>query len=343
MKLKLHEMAGVLLSIAGTCALIQGAEASTTIFSDQSRDLILTFRKTGFDGGTVGSVVFEVDLGQASTYYGATPGSSIPVTAYNPTAQLGNTSLFDSLNDLSWSVGGCVPNTGDSGDASKPTRTLWVTDPRLDPNTPASAWVRHSGYTQGTADSHIVAILANAQTWANSAAPDSVTNTPTAVAIPAGNGNNASGSLGALGNYLGTFQGDVENTTPSDFAFAGSPSRSDFYELQPDSTGTSPAGTYLGYFELGTDGSMTFYALPLVQTYPAPTLSVSTDGAGNVFVSFPSTANGTYSLYYTNAAGLTAPVSTWPVVSTNIIGDGTVKSFQQTASGTGTFYSVGVH
>ena len=49
-----------------------------------------------------------MEIGQASIYYGATAGSTIPITAYSATAQLGT--LFDSLNDLSWSVGGCVPN-----------------------------------------------------------------------------------------------------------------------------------------------------------------------------------------------------------------------------------------
>ena len=108
MKLKLDATAALLLSLAGSCVLVQSAQAQLT---NQSRDLMLTFRKTGFDGGTVGSVVFEADLGQASIYYGATVGSSIPITAYSSTAQLGT--LFDSLNDLSWSIGGCVPNAGD--------------------------------------------------------------------------------------------------------------------------------------------------------------------------------------------------------------------------------------
>jgi hypothetical protein len=327
MKLKLNGMVAVLLSLAGSCALAQSAHAAG--FTDNSRDLILTFREpSGLD-------VFEVDIGQASTYYGATRGSSIPITAYNSTSQL--MTLFGGVDGLSWSVGGCVPNAGDSGDASKPPRTLWVTDPRSNPNMPAAPWMSESTYTQAGADSHIVAILANAQTWADSAAIDSVTNTPTAVAIPSGDGDNADGSLGALGNYLGTFQGDVENTTPFNFDSAGSPSRSDLYELQP---GSGP-GTYLGYFELATDGSMMFHGPGL--TLPAPILSTSTDGAGHFFISFPTTTNGTYALSYTNASGLSAPVSSWPTVSTNIVGDGSVKSFQQTITGVGAFYNVSVH
>jgi hypothetical protein len=322
-------MAVVLLSLAGSCALVQSVQAAG--FTDTNDDLILTFRNTDSND------VIEVDIGHASIYDSAAPGSSIPITAYSPSAQL--ETVFDNLNSLAWSVGGCVPNVGDNGVSGLPVATLWETAPRSNPNVPAQPWTRESYYTQGLADGKIESILANAQTWANSAPPNSVSNTSTAVVIPYGSGDNANAPLGALGNYLGTFQGDVENTTSTNFGSAGSPSRSDFYELQP---GSGP-GTYLGYFELATDGSMTFHGPALTVTFPAPTPSASTDGAGNIFISFPTTANGTYALSYTNAAGLSAPVSTWPTVSTNIIGDGTVKAFQQSISGTGTFYSVSVH
>ncbi len=323
-------MAGVLLSLAGSCALVQNIEASSTKFTDQSRDLILTFREAGAPD------VLEVDIGQASIYYGAAAGSSIPITAYDPSSQLLN---YFNVDGLSWSVGGCVPNAGDSGDSSKPPRTLWLSDPRGNPSTKAQPWTSESSSTQGGTDSHVVAVLANAQTWANAAAPDSVTNTTTALVIPAGSGDTASGSLGALGNYLGTFQGDVENTTPQDFDSAGSPSRSDLYELQPG----SGSGTYLGYFELGTDGSMTFHAPSLVVTYPAPTLSVLPDGLGNVLVKFQSTLGGTYTLHSVSADGLAAPIATWPTVGSAIVGDGNIDSFTQPISGTGAVYSVTVH
>src|SRR5665213_376739 len=336
MKLNFHRITGILIFIAGSCTPFQSAHAQ---FTNTDRDLTLTFRKTGSDGsGDIGSVVFEVDIGQASIYYGAAAGSTISISAYNKSNQLAKE--FDSLNDLSWSVGGCVPNAGDTGDTSKPTRTLWVTQPRQDPTVQASpGWSRSSAFTQGQADSKIQSILDNARTWASTVAADPITNTPFAAAIPAGNVYNANGSLGGAGNYLGTFQGNVENTTPSLFTFGSSPSRSDFYELQPG----GGQGAYLGYFELRTDGSMTFNAKPLVQTYPAVTLSVTTNASGAVLVSFPSTLNGTYLLHYTNIAGLTAPVTAWPTASGTIIGDGTVKTFQQNISGAGIFYSVSVH
>lgn len=334
-------MAGLLLSVAGSCALLQSAQAGST-FNYTNRDLILVFRELS-DGTDQGNVVLEVDIGQASIYYGLTSGSSVPVTAYSATTQLN--ALFSSLgglNGLNWSVSGCVPNGGDSGSPSKPPGTLWATDPRTaGPTTSPLPWIRKSFYSQGTADGKIGSILANAVTWASTAPSDSVTNTATAVAIPAGNGDNADGSLGPFGNFLGTFYGDgdglndVENTTPSTFSTDGLPSRSDFYELQPG----GGAGTYLGYFELATNGALTFYALP--QGVPAPTLTISQSG-GNVNISFVSAPYGTYTLFYTNDAGLSAPVSTWATVGTNIIGNGALQTFQQPISGVDAFYVVGV-
>jgi hypothetical protein len=334
MKLNLRRMAGLLLSIAGFSAPDQSAHAQAT-FSYQSRDLILVFRKTGLDGvGTLGSDVFEVDIGQASIYYGAAAGSVIPITAYSASTQL--STLFDNLNDFSWSISGCVPNTGDSGDPSKPIATLWLTDPRAVPSTPSAAWQRQGTYTQGGAGAYIESILNGAVTYA-ATSTNSTYNTSTSLAIPAASGDNADSYLTARGNFDGNFQGDVEITTLPTFTTDGLPSICDFYELQP---GSGP-GTYLGYFDMSTNGAVTFYAGPL--SYPAPTLSVGTDGLGDILVSFPSVANATYTLYSTSAAGLSSPVSTWTPVGGTIIGDGTVKTFQQTISGAGTFYTVGVH
>jgi hypothetical protein len=334
MKLKLHGMAGLLLSITGSCALFQSAQAQ---FVDNNRDLLLTFRK--IQPGDVGSVDLVVDIGQASIYYGATPGSSIPITQYS-VSQL-NAVLPDPFlgtdNNLGWSVAGCVSEFGDNGDPSKPSRTLWLTAPRSNPGAQAQPWERASIFQQGPTALKVETMLENAQTWALSVSSDSVTNTRTAGAISTGSQYCPNGPLTSLGNF-DTFQGDVENTTSGAFSFLGTPAVSDFYELQPGS-GT---GTYLGYFQFGTDETLTFYASQGV-IYPAPTLSVSNDNAGHALVSFKSTVNGTYTLHYTSAAGLTTPVSSWSTATPAITGDGTVKTFQQPISGTATFYSVSVH
>ena len=320
-------MAGFLLSIAGSCALFQSAQAQFVYNND---DLILVFRK--ITSGDLGKVDFEVDIGQASIYYNAAPGSTIPITAYT-TTQLGT--VFNNDDNLTWSVSGCVPETGDNGASGKPSRTLWLTDPCPSPGTaPAVIWTSKSVFQQGPTALGITTLLNDAQTWGASVHTDSVTNSPTAAAIPTGTEYCADGSLTAIGNY-GTFEGDVENTTSGLFKYFSTPSVSYLYELQPG----SGQGTYLGYFQLAPNGSMTFNAL----SYSAPTLSISADGAGNVDISFPSSVGAIYTLYYTGAAGLATPVSAWSKAGATITGDGTVKTFVQTISGTGTCYCVGVH
>jgi hypothetical protein len=328
-------MAGFLLSIAGSCALLQNAPAQ---FVDTNRDLILTFRQTGFDqSGITSGYDLEVDIGQASKYYGATWGSSIPITAY-ATSQL-NTLFSSDLNDLSWSVGSCVDSYGDTGDPSIPDATLWVTAPRINPNVPPAAWLCKDWYSQTATCSPIESIMDNDNTYASLlvlTGSSAIVNTTTALDIPANTTYAPDAQLSAVGNYAGTFQGDVENTTPTNFTTAGLPSRSDFYELQPSAGLHGGPGAYLGYFEFDANGSMTFYA-----QYTQPTLTISTDGV-NVYVSFPTTPGGIYTLYYTGAAGLATPVSTWSKAVTTITGNGSTQTFQQPISGAGTFYSVGV-
>ena len=74
-------------------------------------------------------------------------------------------------------------------------------------------------------------------------------------------------------------------------------------------TGTNGLAYYVGYFELQLDGSMTFTreaASTTVAPPPAPMLSIAR--SGNVSsISFLSTNQATYTLLFTNTAGLTAP------------------------------------
>ncbi len=325
---------------------LQNIQANTPIFTYTSRDLLLVFRKTGYYGGSTSPNVLEINLGQVSTYYGATPGSTISITQL-PSGKLGTT--FDSLNDVSWSVGTCVPAAGDSGDSSYPVKTLWTTDPRTDPLTPATPWQQNAATVQGSTAARMVTILANASFYSGTVSSNANNNT-NLIIIPASNGNNAGANLGSvnvangIGNYHDSFEGNVENTTPDDFTTGGQPSRSDLYQLLPDTTGTQPNGKYLGYFELRTNGTVVFVAASTAVSIPNPTLGISRSGNTRT-ISFLTVSGATYTLYYTNSFGLANPLSNWASIPTNITGDGTIRSFQQTVTATDTnrFYRVGAH
>ena len=278
----------VTVSVASGGSQTSSAATLKLIFSYANRDLLLGFRKTGGDGvGTVSVNDLEVNIGQASLYYNATPGSTFTVSQYSM-AQIA--ADFDNLNDLNWSVAGFVPQ-GDGGDPGKPAKTLWVTAPRatLRP-TPASPLLDFSASAQGSTGSKIGSALLNAAFYAGTtAAVANANNSATAVTVPVGNANSEAAELGANGDFLATFEGDVENTTPPNFVTGGTVSRSDLYELQPDTTGgTHPAGTYLGYFELSTSGTLTFNA------YLAPITSqpVSMTGGTGDSVTFTVGATG---------------------------------------------------
>ena len=191
---------------------MQGAQAQST-FDYTSRDLLLTFRKTGADGGSTAPNDLEINIGQASLYYGATLGSTITITQFNASDL---SAAFDNLNDHSWSVGATVPAAGDSGDSSVPVKTLWATAPRGDQAVPAPAWQRFSATSQGGASAKMNSALANAKFYGGTQLSSS-SNTTSLIQIPVGSGHESGGFLGSFGNYSGTFQGDIENTTPSTF------------------------------------------------------------------------------------------------------------------------------
>lgn len=333
-------MSVLLASAASSLCLLLNLQANTPIFVYGDRDLVLCFRKDNADGfGSTALSVIEVDIGAASNYYGAAIGSVTTVSQYSASL-LNNTSIFDSINDMSWSVSGCVPYAGDGGDQSIPVDTLWVTSPRPGPQAVAAPWVANGANTQAQTANEIGSIQFNAGQFSSTEA-GGPTNTGTAIVIPVGNTPDFSCNayLGAAGDFKGRFIGPVETTTPPNFTAGGSlPSRADFYQIEPSTGGTHPAGTYLGYFELENNGSMVFYRL----AGPPPAITVTVSGATST-ISFPSATGATYTLYYTNAAGLLSPISTWTKTTPNVTGDGTVKSFQVTSTNANRFYSVQDH
>jgi hypothetical protein len=338
MKLNSHRISVALASIGSALFLLQDVQAATFSYGD--RDLILCFRKDNADGfGTVAQSVIEVDIGPAVNYYNAAIGSITTVNQYS--TLLGT---FDSINDLSWSVSGCVPYPNDGGDQTIPADTLWLTAPRPAAQVLASAWVSEGANVQAQTVNKIASIQFNAAQYGTTVA-SGPENSASVIVIPVGNTPDFSCDpfLGDaspnIGNFNGKFQGNVETTTPPDFTSGNElPSRADLYQLEPSASRTPPAGTYLGYFELEPNGTMVFYRL----AGPPPTITVTRSGTTST-ISFASVAGATYTLYCTNAPGVLAPISAWTTVSGNISGDGTVKSFQVTGTSANQFFSVQEH
>lgn len=307
-----------LATLVGGFAWFTGAlQAAPFVYTPG--DLVLAFRQTG------NASDYVVNIGKAADYSSLPAGASLTVTNLS-VDQLN--AAFTSLNGLAWSVAAAnrPPQV-----AAYPLQTLWVTAPRQVVESQSAPWIRKGQFVQGNAASQIDAIGNNAAASSSSqvAGPN---NTVTGVVIPSNTDFALAKVLGDSGNYAGTFQGSAENTTAGDFDSAVSNlSRSDLYELVP---GTSASGTlntdgkYLGTFELKPDGSLTFTKPSL--EIPRPTLSVTRVGE-LTRISFGTVGGVTYRLRFTDAAGLSSPVSSWTAGAT-VVGDGSTKTLEDSQS-----------
>jgi hypothetical protein len=316
-----------LAAAAGGFALFTGAlEAAPFTYSPG--DLVLAFRKSGSASDLV------VNVGKATNFNNLPEGSTILVGNL-AVGQLN--AAFANLNSLSWSVAGAnrpplVPGY--------PLQTLWVTAPRLDPNTQSAPWLRKGVYVQGNTAAQIDGLGVNAVA-SSSSQSSNANNTVVGVVIPVSSDYAVKPVIGDGGNYLGTFQGNVEATTAATFtANSNNVSRSDLYELLPgsfDSGTLDTAGRYLGYFEFKPDGTLTFNTT--VPPPPQPTITSIVRSGGVTTVSFTTVSSATYQLRYTDAAGLASPTSTWSV-GASITGDGFVKSLEHSSTDENAFFAV---
>ena len=316
------------VGFAGSITVIGSAQAG---FQYTARDLVFGFRNGG-------NSELVINAGPASTYYTLTVGQELTI-ANVTTAQLNL--AFSDLNNLSFSAGADVRITTDP---SYPFNTLWVTKARDDINVQTAPWQRRGQSAQGTTAGKIdgiVDVAIGAVGYANSI-PTGPDNTSYGVVIPSDDpGHHEYSTFMGAGNYGGTFPGIVELTTPSDFSTAGQVVRADFYQLKPSSTGGD--GTYLGYFEFSPSGVMKYHSGPAGSvSVPRPTITAIQRNGATCAVTFSTVAGGTYTLRYTDSAGLKTPVSTWASGGT-IAGDGTNKSLSDTTTGTARFYAISAH
>ena len=345
------------LALAGFLALLNTAEAQPFVY--QNNDLCLGFRK---NGAYAEDYEVVVDIGQASNYVGAAIGTTLPVQGYSAAQMVPGS--FLSLNDLSWSV--CGFYSGSGYGTAYPTAveyTLWVTVPRASNAVQSPAASRLPWILQHDVRPKIASILSNAEFISQAVGTSNEFNTASFVLeskslyyqhyLSLWMGSLNDNTIGTLNDAWPPSEpngGNLENTTPDTF---NSPVRSDLYEVRPltDSalnpivdphTGTNGLAYYVGYFELQVDGSMTFTreaASTTAPPPPAPLLSIAR--SGNVSsISFLSTNQATYTLLFTNTAGLTAPASTWPSLPATLTGNGSRQTFQDTTTDTTRIYRV---
>lgn len=340
-------MGQLALAMIGVTAL--GETATAQPFSYTNNDLLLGFRKTGAFQETYEAVV---NIGKATNYVQAAPGSSFGVPNFT-LSQL-TPGSFGNLNHLNWSVFGYSKTNLSSVLPGYVNNTLWLTVPRSNAAVQTAPPSRVSYSTCLSAATGMNSIGLNGA-FLSSQTTSNEFNTVSYIREPVNDSRDLTAFMGGKSSSSDStlqdawLQNNLENSTSASFI---SCIISDLYEVRPltDALGhpvtdphtgqTSGPAYYVGYFQLCPDGTMTFVRASQSTTPPPPQLTVTKSGTTNL-ISFPSANGATYTLYYTNSAGLTRPVSTWPSLPAVIIGDGSVKTFTNSAPDSERYYRVG--
>lgn len=325
------------LILAGVLFFNDVAMAQAIFKYNTFGDLLLGFRKTGDNQG---SYELVADLGAVTNFTALAPGTvkNIDTARISPT-QLSD--AFSDFNNLQWSAFACFQGAGSW--SGFPASTLWVTVPRPDFNTQSQPPQRdNSGPQQGARNAMLG--VGNGAAAISMNLTSNIDCTAFLVREPVGGsqaltkfiGNQSDSTASDFGGNLGFY---VENITPDPF---NTPMRSDFYQscnigdTDPNTHTTTGDAYYVGYFQLNTDGTMTFTRAS--GTVAQPTLTVTRSGNTSK-ISFTAVAGATYTLLYTNSAGLTAPVANWPAVPATVTGSGPTN-FTDTTTDAFRFYRV---
>jgi hypothetical protein len=235
----------LLISGLAAAALCEVAAQAQT-FTYHPGDLLAAFRETG-------SPDLIIDLGSISNFQqpGATSMNFSGVAS-------ALTTTYGNLGGIYWSV---FTYAGDSTYA--PVNTLWMTDPRANVNVQNTAPVTGTSSQQNNVTGQLGAIAdALSATYGTIIANQEI---QLPGSLGSGNGGDPASYTTALGpglDFNGTFEQNFENLSSASAATV-----SDLFEQDPSPLHSPGAGTYLGDFTLGGNGSFSFVPTPEPSTW----------------------------------------------------------------------------
>ncbi len=284
-------------------------------------DVLLCFRKATGD--------LVVDAGNISTFTGLTANQRYGISSYTG-SQLATANSGPGTNGVAWSSFTWLSD-----------KTIYITKPRPAAalGTQTTPWTPQTGASQNNVINRMNKVVQGAQdefTFNGASTGTAVITEDSSI----GNINFANGlsyrdaifGSGSTANFFTTFQGVPENTTPNNFITAGKLQRSDFYQLSPGGA----SATWLGYFELSTNGAMTYVA------YPSSTPVIqSISRVGNqTTINYTAGIYGTYTLRKNTSLNSGTPLLSWTSVATLTSGDTASHSITFTDNNTVSFYTI---
>lgn len=311
---------------AGLIALLAGLTTGSVLAGDfttsplNPTDVIIGFRQNS---------CLVVDAGDVSTLTSLSPNTRVSIPGYTGSL-IGQ--AVGATNNMSWSA--FAYNASDVVYLTRPRATAYL-------NTQTTPW---TALPSAAGQQNIANVIANVASGAAScySVGYSASSTTTAVFEPYSANGNQSDFLNGFSYADSASQsqgfpnvfGSIENKTPSNFTSAGKVARSDFYKLTPG----AGAGTWLGYFELNTNGAVSYVAYPST----TPVIKSISNANGTNTITYTAGVYGTYTLRGTNnlAAGSLSSPTTWPAIKTVTSGDAATHSVAVPVSGNSLFYTI---
>ena len=302
-------------------AFVAGAAVlHANTFNYKPGDVLIGFRKAS--GGTTDLLV---NAGSVTNFVHQAANTTVTISTYTG-QQLG----VVGTNNIAWCAFAYITGT---------SNTLYVSSPRPDNNTQTTPYTTDRSSAQGQVVSQMGAIVNGAIVQQNYNGLNSSTAVlePESYAVSGGGVSFYNGLWNdGSGQFNSTFQAQPEGFTAANFTTAGTPSRADFYYLPPNAAAVD--GTFLGYFQLNTNGVMTYTAYPAAAVV-APVITAHSRSGTTFTVTFTTGNSGTYTLRGTNSAGLSAPRSSWPAIN-SVSGDGASHSLSDITSASDKFYTI---
>ena len=241
-----------LVGLSSAALSLSSANAQSQITSVPG-DVILGFYATSGSGS---GVDLEVDLGSVTKFINATPGTVFNLSGSTGLALADLTSTYGAnwASDPNLFWGTAASNQTTQVD-SLPNYSLFATDPETTPGTLSTPWQAGNRFQQQP-PSGLIASLYTGLNQSTSTANSSVSNV-----IPTSQGDSyffddvTSGGGGISFEY---FQPSSDNNVTNTNASGNS--ISDFYELLQTNAGNN--GQLLGKFELNSNGTFEFVAVP---------------------------------------------------------------------------------